>query len=58
MGFYGSLKIKKLFLEDKPMFEITKIENRIALLSARDPIANARIINKLRRRLRRLTENN
>ena len=40
------------------MFEITKIENRIALLSARDPIANVRIINKLRRRLRRLTENN
>ena len=36
------------------MFEITMIENRITLLSARDPIANIRIINKLKRRLRRL----
>ena len=36
------------------MFEITMIENRIALLSARDPIANIRIIKKLKRRLRRL----
>ena len=30
------------------------IENRIALLTSRDPIGNARIINKLKRRLRKL----
>ena len=30
------------------------IENRIALLTNRDPIGNARIINKLKRRLRKL----
>jgi hypothetical protein len=34
--------------------EIMMIENRIALLSSRDPIGNARIINKLKRRLRKL----
>jgi hypothetical protein len=34
--------------------EIMMIENRIALLSGRDPIGNARIINKLKRRLRKL----
>lgn len=30
------------------------IENRIALLTSRDPIGNVRIINKLKRRLRKL----
>lgn len=34
--------------------EIMMIENRIALLSSRDAIGNARIINKLKRRLRKL----
>ena len=34
--------------------EIMMIENRIALLSGRDAIGNARIINKLKRILRKL----
>ena len=34
--------------------EITKLENRISLLNGRDPIGNLRIVNKLKRRLRRL----
>ena len=34
--------------------EILKIENRIALLSNRDPVRNMRIINKLKRQLRKL----
>lgn len=34
--------------------EILKIENRIALLSNRDPVGNMRIINKLKRQLRKL----
>jgi hypothetical protein len=38
-------------------FEIMMLENRINLLSNRDPVGNMRIINKLRRRLRRLTVN-
>lgn len=29
-------------------------ENRIALLSARDPVANAKIIKKMQRKLRQL----
>ena len=37
--------------------ETMMIENRIALLSGRDPVGNMRIINKLKRRLRRLTSN-
>ena len=32
--------------------EIMMLENRIALLTNRDPVGNMRIINKLRRRLR------
>jgi hypothetical protein len=35
--------------------EITLLENRIALLQGRDPVGNMRIINKLKRRLRRLS---
>ena len=35
--------------------EILALENRIALLSNRDPVRNAKIINKLKRRLRRQT---
>ena len=38
-------------------FEIMMLENRINLLSNRDPVGNMRIINKLRRRLRKLTSN-
>ena len=34
--------------------EIMMLENRIALLTNRDPVGNMRIINKLRRRLRAL----
>ena len=34
--------------------EMIKIKNRISLLSGRDPIGNMRIINKLKRQLRRL----
>jgi hypothetical protein len=30
------------------------LENRIALLSNRDPVGNARLINKAKRRLRRM----
>ena len=36
---------------------IMNLENRINLLTNRDPVGNMRIINKLRRRLRRLTAN-
>ena len=32
------------------------LENRIALLSNRDPVENARLINKAKRRLRRMRE--
>jgi hypothetical protein len=34
--------------------EKIKISNRISLLTNRDPVVNMRIINKLKRRLRRL----
>ena len=32
------------------------LENRIALLSNRDPVGNARLINKAKRRLRKMRE--
>jgi hypothetical protein len=32
------------------------LENRITLLSNRDPVGNARLINKAKRRLRRMRE--
>lgn len=35
-------------------YEILALENRIALLSGRDPVGNLRLVNKLKRRLRRL----
>ena len=35
--------------------EIMMLTNRITLLTNRDPIGNMRIINKLKRRLRKLT---
>ena len=34
--------------------KIGKLENRIHLLEARDPVRNAKIINKLNRQLRAL----
>ena len=34
---------------------ILALENRIALLTNRDPVGNANIINKLKRKLRKLT---
>jgi hypothetical protein len=34
--------------------EIMLLENRIALLTNRDPVGNMRIINKLKRQLRAL----
>lgn len=34
--------------------EILNLENRIALLTNKDPVGNARIISKLKRRLRKL----
>lgn len=34
--------------------KILKIKNRINLLTAKDPVRNVRIINKLKRRLRAL----
>ena len=34
--------------------EVMKLNNRISLLSGRDPVGNMRIINKLKRQLRRL----
>jgi hypothetical protein len=37
--------------------EIMNLELRIHLLSNRDAMANARIISKLKRRLRKLTNN-
>ena len=36
--------------------EIMLLENRITLLTNRDAIGNARIINKLKRRLKRLRD--
>lgn len=36
--------------------QIMNLENRIALLSNRDPVGNIRIINKAKRRLRRMRE--
>lgn len=38
--------------------EKMKISNRISLLTNRDPVGNMRIINKLKRRLRRLEGQN
>ena len=35
-------------------YEVRKIENRINLLKERDPVANEKIIKKLRRQLRAL----
>ena len=35
-------------------FEILHLENRISILNGRDPVANANIIRKLQRRLRKL----
>ena len=37
--------------------EIMNLENRIRQLTNRDLVGNMRIINKLKRRLRRLTNN-
>ena len=34
--------------------EILKLENRINLLTNRDPVVNAKIIRKLERRLRKI----
>ena len=36
--------------------EKLKISNRIKLLSSRDPVVNTNIINKLKRRLRRVED--
>ena len=36
------------------MNTITSIKNRIHLLEMRDPVVNANIINKLKRRLRKM----
>ena len=38
------------------MNRINSIENRINLLKERDPVANVKIINKLRRQLRKLKD--
>ena len=38
-------------------FKIINTENRIHVLTQRDPVMNKRIINKLKRKLRRLTGN-
>ena len=35
--------------------KIMLLENRIAALTNKDPVGNARIINKLKRRFRKLT---
>ena len=48
--FICSIKNKRRLIN----MEILKIENRIALLSNRDPVGNMRIINKLKRQLRKL----
>ena len=37
-------------------FEILHLENRINILSGRDPVANANIIRKLQRKLRKLKQ--
>ena len=34
--------------------EVLKLENRISLLTNRDPVVNAKIIRKLERRLRKI----
>ena len=48
--------IKKLFFQEEMKMEIMLLENRITLLTNRDAIGNARIINKLKRRLKRLRD--
>ena len=35
-------------------YKILAIENRINLLTQRDPVGNIRIVNKLKRRLRKM----
>ena len=34
-------------------YKILALENRITLLSQRDPVGNLRLVNKLKRRLRK-----
>ena len=38
-------------------YKIQALKNRIELLTNRDPVANARLINKAKRRLRALEKN-
>ena len=40
------------------MKTILAIKNRINVLQARDPVGNQNIINKLKRKLRKLEKNN
>ena len=35
-------------------YKMLAIENRISLLTQRDPVGNIRIVNKLKRRLRKM----
>lgn len=54
------LHLNFIISEEKEMskeLEIMNLELRIHLLSNRDAMANARIISKLKRRLRKLTNN-
>ena len=44
-------------IQEETEMEIMNLENRINLLTNRDPIGNMRIINKLKRRLRKLKNN-
>ena len=37
-------------------YKMLAIENRISLLTKRDPVGNIRIVNKLRRRLRQMKD--
>lgn len=50
--------IKLNNLEVIIMKTILAIKNRINVLQARDPVGNQNIINKLKRKLRKLEKNN
>jgi hypothetical protein len=57
--YFSCLVIIKISEEMKMLTKeivMMNLENRIALLSNRDPVGNARLINKAKRRLRRMRE--
>ena len=59
MFYFSRLVIIKISEEMKMLtkeIKMMNLENRVELLSNRDPVRNARLINKAKRRLRRMRE--